>query len=556
MNAKSGPRRMNGGHAVAHAIRQEGVGHVFCVPGESYTAIMDGLHDMPGVKLITNRHEGAACYMAEAYAKATRNVGVCLVTRGPGATHASIGIHCANQDSTPLVLLVGQVSRRVRGREALQEMNYGHFFGDMTKWVAEVTDVMRIPQVLNRAFHVARSGRPGPVVVALPRDVLDEEAELHIPPPLNVVPPAPDPDAITELAARINRAKRPVLIVGNGAQYSRARRALVAFVEKFRIPAISSFRLMDAFPNDHPLYIGAMSSSPTPARSAAAEADLVVVIGDRLAQYTSNLYQLFQPPQPLVHVDVDAGVIGRNFPVALGIVSDARLALEAANLCKAAPRNRSREAWIADYRRRFVEYTTPPRRPSRHASMERVVADMRAALPKSAVVTVDAGLNAGWVQRYLDYSAEDCVLTPNVGSMGYGYPAGIAAKLAHPRRDVVSVSGDGGFMMTMMEMATARQYGVKTTHVLFNNSSLGTIRLNQERAFPGRVTATDLANPDFVAVARGFGLEAVRVSRDAEFMPAFRRALKSKRPALIEVVTDVEMITPDTTLSEVLKRRG
>jgi acetolactate synthase I/II/III large subunit len=200
MSKKSVPRRMNGGHAVAEAIRQEGVGHVFCVPGESFTSIMDGLYDMPEVQLITNRHEAAACYMAEAYAKATRNVGVCIVTRGPGATHASIGIHCANQDSTPLVLLVGQVSRRVRGREALQEMNYSHFFGDMTKWVAEVSDTRRIPQVLNRAFHIARSGRPGPVVVALPRDVLDEQAELHIPPPLRVMPPAPDAGAIRELA--------------------------------------------------------------------------------------------------------------------------------------------------------------------------------------------------------------------------------------------------------------------------------------------------------------------------------------------------------------------
>lgn len=556
MKGTADARRMNGGHAVAQAIRQEGVGHVFCVPSESYTAIMDGLYDVPEVKLITNRHEGAACYMAEAYAKATRNVGVCLVTRGPGATHASIGIHCANQDSTPLVLLVGQVSRRVRGREALQEMNYGHFFGDMTKWVAEVSDVKRIPQTLNRAFHVARSGRPGPVVIALPRDVLDEEAELFIPPPLHVVPPAPDAGAIAEMIGHINRAQRPVLIAGNGVQYSRARGALVAFAEKFHIPAVSSFRLMDVFPNDHPLYIGTMSSSPTPARSAVSEADLVVVIGDRLSQYTSNIYQLFQPPQQLIHVDADAAVIGRNFPAALGIVSDARLALEAANRCKAAPQARARAAWIAGYRRRFIEYATPNPRPSRRASMESVVADMRAALPKSAVVTVDAGLNAGWVQRYLDFSAEDCVLTPNVGSMGYGYPAGIAAKLAHPERDVVSVSGDGGFMMTMMEMATARQYGVKTTHVLFNNSSLGTIRLNQEQAFPHRVTATDLANPDFVAVAQGFGLDAFRATRDADFMPAFRKAMKSGKSALVEVVTDVEIITPDTTLSEVLKRGG
>jgi acetolactate synthase I/II/III large subunit len=346
-----------------------------------------------------------------------------------------------------------------------------------------------------------------------------------------------------------------VLIAGNGVQYSRARKALVAFVEKFRIPAVSSFRLMDTFPNNHPLYIGNLSSAHTPARDAVSEADLVVVIGDRLAQYTSNIYQLFQPPQPLIHVDPEAAVIGRNFPVVLGIVADSRLALEAAGRCRAAPKNRERETWIAGYRRRFVAYTTPGKRPSRRVSMERVVADMRAALPKNSVVTVDAGLNAGWVQRYLDFSAEDCVLTPNVGSMGYGYPAGMAAKLAHPERNVVSVSGDGGFMMSMMELATARQYGVKTTHVLFNNSSLGTIRMNQEQAFPHRVTATDLVNPDFVAVARGFGFDAWRVEKDAQFRPAFMKAMRSKRPALVEVVTDVEIITPDTTLSAILSRK-
>lgn len=554
MSDKLNPRRMNGGQAVVETIRQEGVGHVFCVPGESFTAIMDGFYDAREIKLITNRHEGAACYMAEAYAKATRNVGVCIVTRGPGATNASIGIHCAHQDSTPLVLLVGQVSRRMRGREALQEMNYSHFFGDMAKWVTEVSDTQRIPQVLNRAFHVARSARPGPVVVALPRDVLDEQAELFIPPPLRVVPPSPDPKAIEEMVNHIQKAQRPVLIVGNGVQYSRARKPLVAFVEKFQIPAVSSFRLMDTFPNDHALYVGNLASARTPARDAVSEADLVVVIGDRLSQYTSNLYQLFKPGQPLIHVDADAAVIGRNFPVALGIVADSRMALEAANRRKAAPMSENRAAWIGGYRKLFEEYIVPKIRPSRFTSMESVVADMRSTLPKDTIITVDAGLNAGWIQRYLDFSAEDCVLAPNVGSMGYGFPAGMAAKFAHPHRNVVSVSGDGGFMMSMMELATARQYNVKTTHVVFNNSSLGTIRMNQEAAFPNRVVATDLANPDFVAVAKGFGFDAFRVSSNAEFRPAFQKALESKNPALVDVVTDVEIINPDTTLSEMRER--
>jgi acetolactate synthase-1/2/3 large subunit len=551
MSDRNKPRRMNGGEAVVQAIRQEGVRHVFCVPGESYTAIMDAFYDVPEMQLVTNRHEGAACYMAEAYGKATRNVGVCIVTRGPGATHASIGVHCANQDSTPLVLLVGQVTRRLRGREALQEVNYSHFFGDMAKWVVEVTDTARIPQIMNRAFHVARSGRPGPVVVALPRDVLEETAELTIPPPLRVVPPSPDPKAIDEMMQRLRKAQRPVLIAGNGTQYARARKALVAFAERFQVPVVSSFRLMDTFPNDHPLYIGNLGSAKTAARDAVGESDLVLVVGDRLSQYTTNVYQLFKPGQPLVHIDRDAAVIGRNFPVTLGIVADSRLALDAANRTRAGGRSRQRSAWIAGYREKFVDWNTPKKRPSRHVSMESVMAAMRAGLPKDAIVTVDAGLNAGWVHRYLDYSTEDCLLAPNVGSMGYGFPAGMAAKLAHPHRDVVSVSGDGGFMMTMMELATARQYGVKTTHVMFNNGALGTIRMNQEASFPDRVVATDLVNPDFVAVAQGFGFDAVRVTRDAQFPAAFRKALRSKNPAFIEVVTDLEVITPDATLSQV-----
>jgi len=546
---------MNGGQAVARMVRDEGVRHVFCVPGESFTAIMDGLYDLPDVTLVANRHEGAACYMAEACGKATRNVGVCLVTRGPGATHASIGVHCASQDSTPLVLFVGQVTRRLRGREALQEIDYGHFFGSLAKWVTEVQDVKRLPQIVNRAFHVARSGRPGPVVVVLPRDVLEEEAELAIPAPLRVAPPAPDADAIGEMVDRIRRAQRPVLVAGNGVQYARARAPLVAFAERFQIPAVSAFRLMDVFPNDHALYIGNSGSARTAAREAIEEADLVVVIGDRLAQYTTNLYQLPGPGQALVHVDPDPAVIGRNFPVALGIVSGVRQALEAANRLPASQAGAERAAWIAGYRSRFVEWNTPKRRPSRAVSMEHAMAELRAALPRDSIVTVDAGLNAGWVHRYLDYSAEDCLLAPNVGSMGYGFPAGLAAKLAHPARDVVSVSGDGGFMMTMMELATARQYGVKTTHLIFNNSALGTIRMNQEASFPDRVIGTGLANPDFVALGRGFGFDSVRVEREEALRPALDAALRSPNPALIEIVTDLEMITPDTTLAQVRARR-
>ncbi len=550
MSGNHKPRRMTGGQALVECIAREGVRHVFNVPGESYLGALDAFYDHPEIRLVTNRQEGGACYMAEAYGKATRGVGVCFVTRGPGATNASIGVHCASQDSTPLVLFVGQVPRANRGREAFQEIDYGRFFGSIAKWVVEVDRPANIPAVTLRAFHVARSGRPGPVVVALPEDMLVEEAEMHFPLPIPPMLPHPDPAGIAALCERINAAARPVLLVGAGVQYSRARKELVAFVERFRLPVMTSWRRNDAFPNGHPHYVGNLALGRSPGQEMVREADLLVVVGDRLSEITTGDYRLPLPGQPLAQIDIDPAVIGRNFPPELAIVSDARLALEAALTQPARPAQ-GRAEWIGTGRRNYEAFATLHPRPAEHVAVETVIADLQEVLPADAILTVDAGNFSAWVQRFYRYDAEDSLLGPTVGSMGYGLPAAIGAKLAHPERVVVGTCGDGGFMMTVQELATAVQYGANIVQLVCNNGTLGTIRMHQERDYPERVVGTDLVNPDFAALARAYGAAGFRVERSGDFRAALEQALRAGKPAVIDIVTDKENISVAATLSEI-----
>ncbi|MEE8396375.1 MAG: thiamine pyrophosphate-dependent enzyme [bacterium] len=546
---------MSGGHAVVECIRREGVRHVFGVPGESYMAALDGFFDTPEITLITNRQEGGACYMAEAYAKATRSTGVCFVTRGPGATNASIGVHCAAQDSTPLVLLVGQVPRRLRGREAFQEVDYGRFFGSMAKWVVEIDAVEKIADLLPRAFRVARSGRPGPVVVSLPEDMLAEQGEFRFSEPVSQALPHPDPAAIAQVVKRIAAAEKPLLLVGGGVQFSRARKELVAFAERFQVPVCTAWRRLDAFPNSHPHYVGSVGIGPGPTNKAIAAADLLVVVGDRLDDITTAHYTLIPEGQTLVQIDADADALGRNYAPALAVVADPGLALQAALEQPAPAANPGRAGWIADHRKAWEAYVVPPERPSRAVPMERAMTELNAALPADAILTVDAGNSTAWVQRYRVYDAEDSFFGPGVGSMGYGLPAAIGANLAHPERVVVGTCGDGGYLMTGQELAPAVQYGIDIVQIVFNNGSLGTIRMHQEKDFPGRTHATDLKNPDFAALAEAFGARGFRVERPEQFLPALTEALACGRPALIEVLTDVEVISVGTTITE-LRGKG
>ena len=551
---------MTGGQAVVECLRREGVRHVFNVPGESFLDVLDKLYDAPEIQLITNRQEGGACYMAEAYAKATRGVGVCIVTRGPGATNASIGVHCAAQDSTPLVLLVGQVPRVNRGREAFQEIDYGRFFGSLAKWVVEADSAVKLPEIITRAFHTARSGRPGPVVVSLPEDVLTERAEMRFPEPVPLAVPHPDPVLIAEMAARIDRAERPVLLLGGGVQYARGREAAVRFAERFQVPVLTSWRRNDAFPNDHPHYAGNLALGKTPAAKLAREADLVVVVGTRLSEITTGDYTFPLPGQRMIQVDIEPSVIGRHHVPEIAIVSDARLALEAA---LEVPREGGgsgengglkRREWIQAVHAEHEAFVKPTPRHAETVSMESVMETLEATLPEDAILTVDAGNASAWVQRFRIYRTEDSLLGPTVGSMGYGLPAAIAAKLAHPGRVVVGTCGDGAFLMTGQELATAVQYEVGIVMLVFNNSMYGTIRAHQERHHPGRTIGTDMVNPNFAELARAYGAEGIRVETTADFKPALERALKvtqnEGRPAVLDVLTDKENISIGTTLTD------
>jgi acetolactate synthase-1/2/3 large subunit len=542
---------MLGGHAVAECLRNEGVRHIFCVPGESHIAVLDGLCSMPEIKLITNRQEGGACFMAEGYAKSTRKPGVCLVTRGPGATNASIAIHSAKYDSAPLVLLVGQVARGARGREAGQEIDYTHLFGSIAKWVVEINDSRHVPRVMTRAFHLARSGRPGPVVVSLPRDVLEEDADIVMIEPYPPAVPSADPALIEALAGRINMASKPVLIAGSGTQYAGAWQELIDFSEKFQIPVLTSYKRQDAFPNSHPNYVGNLSSASAAARALVAkEADLVVVVGCRLNQQTTGGFALPRAGQAFIQIDADEENIGQNSRPAMGIVADAKAALALA-LKQPTPRpDESRASWIAEHHRNQKRYAIPAERPTRCVSMERVMADLREALPADAITVTDAGSFGQWPQRYLEFERPNSYISPTLGCMGSGVPSAIAAKLAHPERVVVTHAGDGGFLMTGQEMATAKQYGADIIVIVYNNAGYNSIRMHQEAQYPGRPYGTELSNPDFAALGAAYGALGLKVSRDAEFLPAFKKALAADRPALLEVNTDAEYVTPTATLSQ------
>jgi len=542
---------MLGGHAVAQCLRNEGIRHVFCVPGESHIAVLDGLCGMPEIKLITNRQEGCSCFMAEGYAKSTRTTGVCLVTRGPGATNASIAIHSAKYDSVPLVLLVGQVSRAARGREAGQEIDYTHFFGSIAKWVVEINEPKHVPRVMTRAFYLARTGRPGPVVVSLPQDMLEENADISMIDPYPPARPNPDPKLIEEMIGRINAAKKPVLLAGSGTQYSGARPELIDFSEKFHIPVLTSYKRQDAFPNSHPNYIGNLTNANKHARTLVSkEADLVVVIGSRLNQQTTGVFSLPRPGQPFIQIDADEQNIGQNSRPDVGIVSDAKSALIVALKHQGPRPNESRAAWIAEHHATQKRYSTPSERPTRRASMERVMADLKTTLPSDAITTTDAGSFGQWPQRYLEFEHPDSYISPTLGCMGSGVPYAVAAKLAHPGRLVVAHVGDGGFLMTGQEMATAKQYGANVITIVYDNDGYNSIRMHQEAQYPGRQYGTDLVNPDFAALGSAYGALGLKVTRDEEFLPAFKKAMTADRSALIEVMTDFEYVTPSATLSE------
>jgi len=541
----------SGGEILADQLLTQGVSTIYGVPGESFLPVLDALVDRPALRFVNARHEGGAAMMAEAHGKVTGRPGVCLVTRGPGATNASSGVHVAFQDSTPMVLLIGQVARGTMEREAFQEIDYRRMFGPLVKWVAEIDSAARIPEFLSRAFYTALSGRPGPVVLALPEDMLGELATVADVAACRVPEIAPPAEAVVEVLDRVGRAERPVMIVGGGGWTEKARIDLEAYADAASLPVGASFRCQDYIDNTHACYVGHVGIGINPALAAhIREADLVVAVGARLGEMTTSGYTLFDVPRmrpAFVHIHADPEEIGRVYTPDLGVVASSPAMLRA---LRSTVSRRSPREWTTRLRRTYEGHAkaTPG---SGSVDLGSIVTWLDTRLPDDAIVCNGAGNYTVWVHRFRRYRRYRTALAPTAGSMGYGLPAAIAAKLAHPERIVVAFAGDGCFQMTGLEFATAAHYRLPIVVIVCNNTSYGTIRMHQERHYPTRVSGTDLRNPDFAALARACGGTGVTVERTEAFAEAFESALSADGPALIEIKTDVEALTPSQSLSQI-----
>ena len=530
----------------------QGVERATCVPGESYLSVLDALIGS-GVDLLTCRQEGGAAMMAEAYGKMTGRPGICFVTRGPGATNAAAGVHIAAQDSTPMVLFVGQVARGMRHREAFQELDYSAVFGTIAKWAVEIDDAGRIPELLARAFRVATQGRPGPVVIALPEDMLIDTADVSDAPKVLPIDMVPSQAATADLANRLARAKRPIAILGGGGWRGAAREGIVAFAERHGLPVCTQFRRGGSFPADHPNYAGDLSIGANPTLvSAIKEADLVLMLGGRMSEMPSQNYTLLDigaGDDRLVHLHADAEEIGRVYQPGLGMIGTPRGFVEAVSDLSAAP-NRQSE-WVARLRQDYLDWSRDPLPLPGAFQMGEVVCWLRDTLGPDAAITNGAGNFATWINRHYGFRDDATQLAPTSGSMGYGLPAAVMAKRQQPDRDVICVAGDGDIMMTVQELATAVQHDIPVIVMVIDNGMFGTIRMHQERDYPGRISATALRNPDFAAMALSFGCHAETVQDSADFPAAFQRAKDSGKPALLHCFLDPEALTIAKTLTQI-----
>jgi acetolactate synthase-1/2/3 large subunit len=547
--------QVTGARLLVDALITHGVDRVFSVPGESFLAVLDALHDeTERIRTFVCRHEAGAANMAEATGKLTGRPGVALVTRGPGATHASIGVHTAFQDSTPMILLIGQCAREHLDREAFQEIDYRRMFGQMAKWVAQIDDARRIPEYLSHAFHTACAGRPGPVVLALPEDMLSDPCpSVPAAPPFKRIAASPSAAQMQALREILERAQRPMVIAGGSGWNSAACADLRRFVEAWQLPIGCAFRYQDTIDNDHPNYAGDVGLGINPALGQRIrEADVLLVVGPRLGEATTGGYALLDIPktrQTLVHIHQGAEELGRVYSADLPIVSG--MPEIAAALAVLEPRGVP--AWAgtaAQAHGAYLEWRAP--RPMLgNVQLGEIMMQLRDRLPDDAIVTNGAGNYAIWLHRHFAYRQWRTQVAPTSGSMGYGVPAAIAAKALYPERTVVALAGDGCFMMSSQELATAMQYGLNVIFIVVNNAHYGTIRMHQERHYPGRTHGTGLTNPDFAAFARSFGAHGETVEQTADFLPAFDRCVASGRPALIEIRVPQEVSTPAATLDDI-----
>ncbi len=541
-----------GGRILVDQLALNGVDLVFGVPGESYLAALDALVDRPETRFVICRQEGGAAMMADAHARLTGRPGVAFVTRGPGATNASPAIHIARQDSVPLVLLIGQIDSAFTGREAFQEVDYAAFFGPIAKWAVEVDRPERLPEIMHRAFATALAGRPGPVVVSLPEDMLFAEADVPDAPAVKAVEAAPDPAAIAEIGDRLAKAKRPFLLLGGNGWNEAGHAAVQRFAEAWRLPVGCGFRRQSLFDNLHPSYAGHVGLTVTKELGDYLEsADLILTLGSRMSEASSDSYRRFPhqgtAEKALVHIHNDPSELGRVYradvavPSGLNRAAEALAALPGTNQ---APWAEATERLHQGYLASTASSPTNPG-PVQYGEIMRYLAE---ALPEDAIVCNGAGNYAIWVHRFLRYRRFRTQLAPTSGSMGYGTPAAVGAKLTHPDRLVVAFAGDGCFLMNGQEFATAVQHDARIVVIVVDNGQYGTIRMHQERDYPGRQSGTELRNPDFAALAKAYGGHGETVTETAQFPDAWQRALASDRPAIIALKLDPRTITPDRFL--------
>lgn len=546
--------RRSGGQILVDALRIHGVKRAFCVPGESYLSVLDALHDVQEeIDLVVCRQEGGAAYMAEAYGKLTGEPGICFVTRGPGATNASVGVHTAFQDSSPMILFIGQVARDQQYREAFQEVDFRQMFGPLAKWVVQIDDTRRIPELISQAFHRAVNGRPGPVVVALPEDMLTEMAEVSDAGAFKRVLMNPAAEQMAALQQLLERSERPLMVLGGSGWDTESVHDIRLFAEQQNIPVAASFRCQDLFDNRHPNYVGDLGFAASAQLSSAVKnADLLLVVGSRMGEVSTGGYAALDipvPKQTLIHVHQGIEELGRVYQPALAINSSmSTFAKSAAKL--PAVTSQIKSEWTRTLNKNYCENLQRSPSPG-DVQMAEIIERLNRSLPDDAILTNGAGNYAVWLQRFYQFRQYRTQLGPTNGSMGYGVPAAVAAKLTCPDRVVVSFSGDGCFLMNGQEIATAAQYGANVIFVVINNGMYGTIRMHQERNYPGRVSGTELHNPDFAALAQAYGLHGEVVTATSEFAPAFERCREMSRPSLIEVRVDPEALTPRLSLTQI-----
>jgi len=549
--------RRTGGRILVDQLRIQGCDRIFTVPGESFLAVLDALHDVPEIETIVCRQEGGVAYMADADGKMTGRPGIAFVTRGPGATNASAGVHVAFQDSTPMILFIGDVARGDRGREAFQEIDFPAFFAPVAKWAARIEDAARIPEYVARAWRVATAGRPGPVVLALPEDMLRDEVEVADRPCVPPLAEAPDPGAVQALFELLKQAASPVAIVGGADWSPRAAHHFANFAFRYGIPVAAAFRRQDSIDNKCGVYAGQLGYGPNPRlQQRIGEADLILAVGPRLGEATTDEYTLITPDHPdqtLVHVHPDPNELGRVYHADLPICAD--MGEFAEMIDEWIDPDLVRFSCGEEAHKEWLDWSDPKPRKGVKLDLGPCVAAMREKLPHNTIVCNGAGNFSGWWHRYWRYSEIPTQLAPTSGTMGYGVPASVAAALRFKDRPVACIAGDGDFLMNGQELATAAQYGADILIVLVDNGSYGTIRMHQEREYPKRTSGTELRNPDFAALARAYGGWAETVETTEDFAPALNQALKRKGIRLIHCKTDVEQISNATTITKLREKK-